>query len=182
MLKISTNVTGLDKLEKHIQLVNRMIKMKSDKKFQKFIQNKCMETLNQVMAERLTGGTTNDDAIALYRGSNHIQEEPDGFIIYNNAKIPANAKDASGYPNGEFSIALAFAYGVGIIGQNTPDPNNHAWAYNLKGYNFGWYYTGSDGKSHQTGGYQGFEVYRFTADRIQKNLNSWVNEYFSKGV
>lgn len=182
MLKIETNVTGLKDLDKHIKYVNKLIKMKSDKKFQKYIQEKCMETLNKIMDERLLGGTTNDDAISLYRESNHIQEEADGFIIYNNAKIPANAKDTSTYPNGQFSIALAFEYGVGIIGQNTPDPNNHAWAYNLKGYNFGWYFKGNDGNVHLTGGYMGFEIYRHTADRITQNLKKWVNEYYKKEV
>lgn len=178
MLKISTNVTGLNKLEKHIEFVQKLINMKTDKSFQKFIQNKCMETLNQVMNERLTGGTTNDDAIAIYKSSNHILEDVDGFIIYNDAKIPANAKDTSNYPNGEFSIALAFEYGVGIIGQNTV--NEKAWSYNINNYNFGWFFKDTDGKYHQTAGYTGFEVYRFTADRIQKNLNRWVNEYYNR--
>lgn len=182
MLKVKTEVLNLKGLENHIQYVNKMLKMKTDRKFQKFIQDKCMETLNKVIDERLVGGTTNDNAISLYKSSNHIQEETDGFIIYNNAKIPAQAKDTTGYPSGQFSIALAFEYGVGIIGQNTPDPNNHAWAYNIKGYNFGWYYKGEDGYYHETGGYQGFEIYRYTADRIMQNLKSWVNEYYKKEV
>lgn len=178
MLKINMNVKGLDKLEKHIQYVQRMANMKTDKTFQSYIKNKCMEALNQVMNERLTGGTTNDDAISLYRSSNHIIDDLNGFIIYNDAKIPVNAVDTSGYPNGEFSIALAFEYGVGIIGQNTVNPN--AWSYNINNYNFGWYFKDTDGKYHQTGGYMGFEIYRFTADKIQKNLPRWVNEYYNK--
>lgn len=178
MLKISTNVTGINNIQKTIDFIDKMKSMKQDTDFQKFIQDKCMETLNQVMDERLIGGTTNDDSIELYRNSNHIIDDTEGFIIYNDAKIPANLKDPSTYPGEQFSIALAFEYGVGIIGENTV--NENAWAYNINNYNFGWYFKDTDGKYHQTGGYQGFEVYRFTVDKIQKNINSWVYEYYRK--
>ena len=43
-----------------------------------------------------------------------------------------STKHLEDYPNG-FSIALAFEYGVGIVGQTNPVPN--AWEYNLKDYN-----------------------------------------------
>ena len=69
--------------------------MKTDINFQKYIQQKCMEALERIMNIRLVGGTTNDDAISIYRSSNHIIEDVNGFIIYNDAKIPANAKDTS---------------------------------------------------------------------------------------
>lgn len=195
MLKIDMNVKGLDKLEKHIQYVQRMANMKTDKTFQSYIKNKCMEALNQVMNERLTGGTTNDDAISLYRSSNHIIDDLNGFIIYNDAKIPADMYntlpfDTSGYPNGEFSIALAFEYGTGIVGSSSygsskgyvyNDTNNSKSRSHRKLGNE-WYLPA---KVHgvsgiKTSGYMGFEIYRFTADKIQKNLPRWVNEYYNK--
>lgn len=172
MLKVKVSVDGLDKLEKHIQLVNRMIQMKSDRKFQKFIQDKCMETLNQVMDERISFAGATVDA---YKQNNKIEETSDGFIIYNHTVVDATTE---GY-GGEFSIALAFEYGTGIVGSQNPKVG--AWGYNLNQYEKGWSYF-KNNSFHFTAGYQGFEVYRFTADRIQKNLNGWVNEYFSKGV
>lgn len=173
-------------LDELLDYVNKLLRMKNDKKFQKFIQNKCKNVLEQVMNDNLIGGTTNDSAIELYRGSNHIEEYDEGFILYNDAKIPANVKgiqnDADNYPNGEFSIALAFEYGVGIIGENTNNPN--AWNYNQQGYYFGWYLpqdvTGEVGV--QTGGYEGFQIYTLTAQEIEKQLPSWVYEYVDKEV
>lgn len=173
-------------LDKLLDYVNKLLRMKNDKKFQKFIQKKCQDVLEQVMNDNLIGGTTNDSAIELYRGSNHIEEYDEGFILYNDAKIPANVKgiqnDIANYPNGEFSIALAFEYGVGIIGENTNNPN--AWNYNLQGYYFGWYLPQDENGQVgvQTGGYEGFQIYTLTAQEIEKQLPSWVYEYVDKEV
>lgn len=187
MFKVSTNIDSIEKLNKHIELVKKMSLLKEDKDFQKYIQDKCMATLEQVMNSRIKEGyTTNDDSISLYKSSNHLIETNDGFIIYNDAKIPANVKgvqnNISNYPSGEFSIALAFEYGVGIVGMNTINPN--AWEYNVNNYNFGWVLPkdvfGEKGIKYM--GYTGFEVYRFTAVEIQTQLPKWVNDYFRSGI
>lgn len=190
MLKVNCEIKGLKELEKKIEYVKQLSQMKTDKSFQKFIQDKAMEALNYVMNERLgTWFTTNDDSIDLYKNSNHIKELDDGFIIYNDAKIPAEVSgvqnDVSNYSNGEFSIAMAFEYGVGIIGMSTGNPN--AWEYNVNGYNFGWVLPNSVAemygmpKGKEFAGYQGFEIYRYTIERVKKDLPNWVNEYFSGG-
>lgn len=195
MLNIGVNIDSIDKLDKYIEKVKKYSLMQTDRKFQKFIQDKVRDTLVETMNERLTGESTNSDFISLYWNSNYIMETEDGrgFILYNNAKVPANAigvqNDASNYPEGMFSIALAFEYGVGIVGMNTDfDPSKYVpWQYNVQDYNFGWYlprdvrerYNIPKGNTYI--GYTGFEVYRYTADKVEKRLNSWVNEYFSKG-
>ena len=177
------NKQHLDELYNYVQ---NLLKMKDDKNFQKFIQDKCMKTLDMIMNDYLIGGTTNDDAIDLYMSSNHIEEFDEGFIMYNDAKIPANVNGVQNtvenYPDGQFSIALAFEYGVGIIGENTDNPN--AWNYNIQGYYFGWYLPANvTGKSKvETGGYQGFQIYTLTAQEIERQLPSWVNEYMAKEV
>lgn len=182
MLKTKANIQGKNELKKHIELVEKFLGIKNNTNFNNFIQEKVMQTLNQVMQTRLTGGTTNDDAIGLYMSSNHIENTNDGFVLYNNSSIPANSKYAESYPDGQFSIALAFEYGVGIIGQNTDVERFIPWEYNLNDYNFGWFFKASDGKYHQTGGYTGFEIYRYTADEVERNLNKWVKEYYDKEV
>ena len=177
------NKQHLDELYNYVQ---NLLKMKDDKNFQKFIQDKCMKTLDMIMNDYLIGGTTNDDAIDLYMSSNHIEEFDEGFIMYNDAKIPANVNGVQNtvenYPDGQFSIALAFEYGVGIIGENTNNPN--AWNYNIQGYYFGWYLPANvTGKSKvETGGYQDFQIYTLTAQEIERQLPSWVNEYMAKEV
>lgn len=187
MLDIKVNVQGLKELQHQIDFVDKMLKMKTDTNFQKFIQEKVLETVKRVTDERLTGGTTNDSAIGLYRENHKIREEQEGFILYNDTIIPAEVNgiqnSIENYPNGMFNVALAFEYGVGIIGDMTSS-NEHSWDFNVQGYNFGWYLpqnvTGESGI--QTAGYAGFEIYRFTAEEVKKNLNSWVQEYYRKEV
>ena len=181
MLKIDIDIQGLEELDKHIKFVEQMAQMKTDSKFQKFIQNKVLETVNRITQERLVGGTTNDYAIADYASNHKIREYDEGFILYNNTVVPANAKDTSGYPDGNFSVALAFEYGVGIIGQNTPN-NDNAWAYNVNNYNFGWWFQNEDGDYQETAGYMGFEIYRYTAIECQNKMSEWVKEYFKEEV
>ena len=136
-MKFNVEAINLEGLNKHIEYVNKMLNMKEDEKFQKFIQEKVLELAKKVTDERLTGGTTNDEEINLYKSSHHIQEEADGFILYNDAKIDANAIDISNYANGQFSIALAFEYGVGITGEGTyQDDYFTPWEYNVNNYNF----------------------------------------------
>lgn len=187
MLNIKTDIQGLKELQQHIDFVEKMLKMKTDINFQKFIQNKVLETVKQVTDERLTGGTTNDDAIGLYRENHKIREEQEGFILYNDTMIPAEVNgiqnDITNYPDEMFCVALAFEYGVGILGENTPN-NENAWAYNLQGYNFGWILpksvTGQSGI--ETAGYMGFEIYRTTAERVKQELQNWFKEYYRKEV
>lgn len=186
MFRIETNIDSIQKIDKQIKYVETMMKMKEDTSFQDFIKQKCMQTLQDCMNSLLiVGNTTNDDSIEIYRTSNHIEDIQDGFVIYNNAKIPANVfgkqNNASNYENGMFNLALAFEYGVGVIGIETRNPN--AWQYNVNNYESGWYLPknvlGKAGIKYE--GYKGFEIYRMTAIDIERSLPKWVREYFSKG-
>ena len=183
MFKANFDVSGLKELDKHINYVNKMLNMKTDKDFQNYIKNKCMSALEELMDRLLIGGTTNDYAIELYKSSNHIQDEEDGFIIYNDAKIAADTKYPDNYPNGEFSIALAFEYGVGIVGDGQYI-NDHfsPWEYNVHGYSKNWFYIPEDGELGwaRTSGYKGFEVYRNLAITIEQNLKKWVEDYYKE--
>lgn len=179
MLKIEFNVEGLKELDKYIEYVNKLASMKKDSDFQKFIQNKILSLAQKVTDQRLTGGTTNDEYIQLYKSSHHIQEEENGFILYNDATIDANVEENTNYPGGQFSIALAFEYGVGITGEGTYQEDVFtAWDYNVNDYNFGWYFL-KNGEVNHTFGYMGFEIYRNIAIEAEKNLKKWVNEYYS---
>ncbi len=191
MLNVNTNVQGLKELQNQIDFIQKMLRMKVDNKFQKFIQSKVLETVNRIARERIAN-TTNDEYIEEYILRNSIREESDGFVLYNNFTIPAvlatrNTKNQDrsmgmvrNYDNG-FNLALAFEYGVGIIGQN--NPVNGAWDYNINNYGEeGWYYKTPSGESIRTQGYQGAEVYRFTAIEVKSKLKDWVNEYYRKEV
>ena len=180
-LKIKTKVDGLEKLKQHIEYVKQLSLMKEDKKFQKYIQGKCLETVRKITDERLIGGTTDDEYINEYKIRHNIRETENGFILYNDTIIPTSMlpiseETARNYPNG-FSIALAFEYGIGIVGENSNIVG--AWDYNVNNWNFAWHYQ-KDGISYSTYGYSGFEIYRYTAEEIQKQLPLWVKTYYKE--
>lgn len=178
MLNIKTEVKNLDALKNHLAIVKGLQSMVSDKKLQTFIKQKCLEAVRQVTEERLVGGTTDDEYIEEYKNNHQIADTANGFVLYNNTTIPTemlpiSEQRAGNYPNG-FNIALAFEYGIGIVGENAPVEG--AWKYNVNNWNFAWYYQ-KDGQLYSTYGYAGFEIYRFTAERIKQNLSSWIVEY-----
>lgn len=187
MLNINVDVNGLEEFKKYIDYVKAMNSMKIDKDFQKYIQKKCLETVKKVSDDRITPTTTNNEYIEEYKLRHKIRETVDGFVLYNDFTIPyimttRNTKNQDrdvgmvrDYSKG-FSIALAFEYGVGLVGEENPVQG--AWEYNKNHYGeYGWYYKPLDGEATQTRGYAGFEVYRFTAEEIKKNLKNWVKEY-----
>ena len=189
MFKINIDVRGTESLDEYISYIKKLLSMKTDKTFQKFIQDKCLNEVKSVSRERL-GGTTNDEYITEYINRHKIEELSDGFILYNDLVIPAilstkNTRNQDreqglvrNYDNG-FSLALAFEYGVGIVGQN--NPVNGAWEYNINNYGpLGWYYKTVDGDYQRTQGYRGAEVYRYTATNINNKLKDWVEEYINK--
>lgn len=169
MLKSNINVVGLESIDKHIELLRGMLKMKTDREFQKYIQNKCLETVKEVTNRimRYSG-----DTVEAYKSNHKIREVADGFEIYNDTAVNV---ETEGY-NGEFSIALAFEYGTGIRGAENPKVN--AWNYNVNNYESGWIYHKNE-KFHFTAGYEGMEIYRNSAIEIDKQLNDWVISYYN---
>lgn len=189
MLKVNIEIESLEKLQKHIELVEKMMKLIDDIKFKEFLQKKCIETIQSVAKQRVHG-STNDEYLEEYLNRNQIRETSNGFEIYNNFTIPVilstkNTKNQDrtkgivrNYDEG-FNIAMAFEYGVGIVGITTGNPN--AWEYDINNYGEnGWYYKTQNGDSIRTSGYVGFEVYRFSAIEINSQLPKWVNDYIKE--
>jgi hypothetical protein len=181
----------------HLKYIDKMLELKTDKVFQKFIQKKVLNLAKEITENLLTGGTTNDEDIALYKTSHKIRELDDGFELYNDAQIPADKYnilpfDTSGYPNGMFSVSLAFEYGVGIVGISDYGIRN-GYVYNdlsntkskshIK-YGGTWYLPtrvlGQSGVFSQ--GYRGFEIYRNIAIESENQLPTWIDEYCKKGI
>lgn len=170
-LYVKTKIDGLDKLKKHIEFVKKMALLKTNKDFQEYIQNKFLETVNRISMERLPVGSMSLE----YISHNQIRQLDDGFILYNDTTIET---DTEGY-GGQFSIALAFEYGTGIVGQE--HPKKDAWEYNVKQHTGAWIYY-QDGSFHITKGFEGYEIYRFTLEEIKSKLKDWVEEYRVGGV
>lgn len=175
-LYVKTKVDGLERLKKHIEFVKKMALLKTNKDFQGYIQNKFLETVNRISMERLTEG----DMKELYIQHNQIRQLEDGFVLFNDTTVATvGGEGYGGKYVGTFSIALAFEYGTGIVGQE--NPKQGAWEYNINNHENGWYYF-KNGSFHFTKGMEGQEIYRFTLEEIRKNLKDWVREYQVGGV
>lgn len=182
MINGNLQVYGIENLTNRINYINKLKQMKTDKTFQDYIKEKCLETVIEVSKQRLQTGVgaeqcTNDEYFSEYISNHKIRDTENGFILYNNLTVPANTSKPENYPNG-FSIAMAFEYGVGIVGENAND-NPNAWAYNVNNHQFGWVFK-KDDNYFTTYGYAGFEIYRFSAIEIKKQLPNWVEKYFKK--
>ena len=181
MIDINVEVQSLDKLKVYETYVEKMLNMKTNVNFQKYIQNKILDLAIEMTNKLVTDETTNKDAIQLYRENHKIREYDGGFILYNDTMIEVNAKDKSGYPNEQFPIALAFEYGVGIVGQETN--NSNAWQYDINNYGQkGWVYLINETTWQRTRGYKGFEIYRNIANEVISRITKWVIEYSGNEV
>ena len=168
-LEIDVTVDSIKKLEEYIKAISKYNLSVSNKEFQKYLQDKFLEAVKKVSLERLQG----EDLASTYNENHKIQELDDGFILYNDTMVET---ESEGY-DGKFSIALAFEYGTGLIGQENPKIG--AWQYNVKGHEKGWIYF-KDGLFHFTRGFEGYEIYRFTAEEIRNNLKQWILDYIPK--
>ena len=188
MIKTKIEISNLSLIDKQVKLMNSA---KQTTGLNDFLKDKFLNVLNQVIDERLvsTGngeqwGVTDSEYFGVYKANNKFQDIPNGFILYNDTVIPQselpikNKQKLANYPNG-FSLALAFEYGIGIVGENAPVEG--AWKYNVNNYLFAWTYE-KNGIKYDTYGYQGMEIYRYTVERIKENLGNWLKEYVEKEV
>lgn len=165
-LNIRTNIDGLKEFEKYIEFVEKISFLQTDKKFQRYIQDKFLETVNRISIERLPEGNLKQE----YIQHNQIRETDTGFILYNDTTVSTENENY----DGEFSIALAFEYGTGIVGQENPKLG--AWDYNINNHEKGWIYF-KDGSFHFTRGMEGQEIYRYTLEEIKRELPNWIRNY-----
>lgn len=165
-LNINANIDGLKEFEKYIEFVEKISFLQTDKKFQKYIQDKFLETVNRISIERLPEGNLKQE----YIQHNQIRETDSGFVLYNDTTVSTENENY----DGEFSIALAFEYGTGIVGQENPKLG--AWDYNINNHEKGWIYF-KDGSFHFTRGMEGQEIYRYTLEEIKRELPNWIRDY-----
>ena len=183
MLDVDIKIDNLKGLETYAKYVDKLLSMKDDRHFQKYFQEKFLQTVDRIANQRVRFDTTQDlNDINLYLSSNKIQETSDGFILYNDAKISADKYstlpfDTSNYPDGQFSLALAFEYGTGIVSEGNYDGKYFkAWSHPKDKWFLPKNVYGESGIL--TKGYNGFEVYRYTAEEIKSMMPKWLDDYF----
>jgi len=76
-------------------------------------------------------------------------------------------------------------FGFGVIGETSPAKNSSiaGWEYNINKHSKGWYFTGTDEKSHKSYGRIGIN---FMYNAVQKNKHKWqtivINEFKKEGI
>ena len=179
MINAKVDIDSLNKLQKQMNFVHSI--NSNMLKLNEYLGNKSLEVLNKVINMRLNIGTTNDEYIDEYKKNNILNVNNNGFEIYNHTMADLSElkpETRAKYPQG-FSIAMAFEYGVGIVGENAPVAG--AWDYNINNYNFAWKYK-KDGIVYSTYGYQGMEIFRYAKEEIIKQLPIWIKEYYERGA
>lgn len=174
MITIKSEINGLENIDKVVSSIN---KIKVDRGLIEYIKKKVGNVLAEVMNEKLVGGTTNDEFIDTYKERNRFIDTADGFVLMNDAMALPNGTFHQSYP---FSIALAFEYGVGVVGARNPKDGH--WDYDVKGHGSGGWDYKKYGDVYHTMGYEGLEIYRTLTERVNKNLSYWIEEYMGKGV
>ena len=178
MITFSTKVDNLDAIDRVLNKVSIISNIQDNRDYFDFIKKKVEATLKEVINERLSAFDDNDNLYAesVYRASNHFKDTENGFILYNDAKVPV---DTDGY-DGSFNIALAYEYGTGIVGEGNPVEGH--WQYNVKGHNTYWSYLDRYGEVQFTLGSFGMEIYRFTRASVEQRLPEWNKEYLERSV
>ena len=154
----------------------------SSKEFMEYIGRKAKETLEQVTLENLTTTIDEEDDSEHYRRNHDMEIQDNQIILFNRTMVEFESK----YGNGSYSFDLAKAveYGVGYTGANSEAAqyaSEYGWEYDINEHGIaGWYYINKEGKRIKTSGYQGRLIFLKTKNRIEENINSWVEEYITK--
>lgn len=200
MFNVTYSVSGLKELKEKIDYINKLLQMTKDSKFQKFIQEKCLNEVKSYAKSKLHG-TSNAEYYEEYIESINIPSDRitnKGFeIVSNLTKYKEPSSHSGGYT---FSISLAFEYGTGIVGMGSTDaPSDYRYNVNVHNnyvkidddYEEGWWIPkelasdsvtwgeSKSGKSVVTRGYEALEIFRISGNNIQQKLPLWVKEYFN---
>lgn len=180
-MKNSVEISNLQGLSKIMNIVNKF----SIKELNEYLAKKGYEALQKVSSERINlfdDTNTNQEAKESYLQHNKYMVNEDGFTLYNDMpKIAWRGINGNGY---DFSVALAFEFGTGIVGQNSPAElaSKFNYKYNVNKYNFGWNYIDLNGVKQHTYGYPGMEIYRYTQIEIEKNIRQWIKDYMKEAL
>lgn len=200
MLKISSSVQNLDKLEQQIKRVDKLLELQKDQSLLcEKLATQMLKILNQVAKQRINLiPTSNDDLKGSYLNNNKYRIEGNTIILYNDLCVVSPASKIS--DEYTFCVALAFEYGTGVIGKENPKIG--AWSYDVNsGRNRafingeqldGWWLPkekaggvkilaeSKNGNAVVVQGYEGMEIYRFAREEIVKQLPKIINDLLNE--
>ena len=173
-------------LTDYLDLLGQLFRTKD---FKTFIANKCLKELDDICSYTLVTFDEHsvfDEKVGEYEKSHGKTIGSNYVMIYNDTKLAqdemwwVSPKTRENYPHG-ISIAKIIEYGTGVRGTAQDDwqvdVNNHG--------STGWTYYNPDnyGSSNKldsltrTTGLEGRFIYQKLADSVEKNFDSWVDEY-----
>ena len=182
---VNFSVNGFKKIGNKLDQLEKIL---TSKEIYKYIAEKCMKTLNEITAEKLSSyGKENIDT-SYYASRHQYKIEGSTIYIFNDSKIDISSKNMSEttkskYP-AQLSLAKIVEYGIGYTGANftvVPEGSplrNDEWEYDINNHGYrGWYYTNENGEVVWTNGFAGRLIFNDLAIRVKKNARRWVTEY-----
>lgn len=177
-------------VEKELKQYKKWKKALSSKDFFDYIKEKCEKILDELTATSLNQDI-NNKYVHVYRNSHEVEVDSDKIVISNNALVSlsqilaenytesSKIRLAENYADG-FDLAKAVEYGTGIVGASSfasayADKDN--WQYDVNGHGEnGWFYR-SNGNIYWTKGYTGTLIYERAIQKIDEEVEDWIDEY-----
>ena len=169
----------------------------NSREFKRFILDKCIKLRDEIMLESNIANIedandgANQEKVDLYTSSNKTSIQGDTITLYNDAYMSNDElthffdedyRDAN--YNG-LDIASLVEFGVGLKGLESSKGTGLEWDYQInssRDYGDGWYYKGDNGVKEYTSGSEGKYIYYQLTMAIEKNIESWIEEYLDNKI
>lgn len=188
--QLDLDEASVDKLEKQLLGVSNAL---SSREFKDFLLKKCIEARDEIMLEKdiahieEANDSANQEKVDLYVSSNHTAIVGDTISLYNDAYLDKDDLShffSEEYKNANYGDGISLAelveYGTGIRGAGSSIGDPDEWEYEVnpdRDYSEGWSYKGDNGIREHTIGKEGKYIYYTLANVIEKNIDSWVDEF-----
>ena len=187
-LEYELDTNGIDNF---IKKLDEIEKIYTSKKLLKYIADKCQKELKNISEKSLSSINSKEDIDRSYYINNNkidINYQDMEIIFYNNSKVDISKKNISpnklsNYPL-KLSLAQIVEFGIGYTGSINSNKNvNNSWQYDVNNHGYkGWYYKDEVGNIHWTNGYAGRYIYLKLKQYIEKNINTWINDYIKDNI
>jgi hypothetical protein len=179
-------------IEKELKRYEKWKRALSSQDFFDYIKEKCKKILDELTMTSLNSGNDiSNEYSHIYRNSHKIEVDEDKIVISNDALVSLSQILAENYTENSkiqlaqnyadgFDLAKAVEYGTGVVGASSfasAYAGEDGWAYDLNGHGEnGWFYR-SNGNIYWTKGYTGTLIYERAIQKIDEEVEDWIDEY-----
>ena len=176
-----------ENIKKYADNIESLKKVFPGEGLKKYILQQCEELLDQIMLER---NVASDEKADAYVSGNKTEIGKDYVYLYNDSEIDvANADTWLNdygkifYPD-KLSLAELVEYGTGLVGSENAIGIEDGWEYmqnTNRNYQEGWEWN-NNGQTEHTQGQAGRYIYYELAEKIEENLDRWIEEYIDNAI